>query len=153
MVRVEDGPLLRGQGGFVDDLEIPGALHVAFLRSPTAHGRLNGIDTGAAKTLPGVHAVLTYADLRPLLASDRIPQALPSGAIRFHVDPQVLVKDEATYVGEPIAMVVAQSRRLAEDALTSIAFDIEPLPAITDPFSGLEPGAPKARMDCPDNLV
>ena len=99
MARVEDGPLLRGQGRFVDDLDIPGALHVAFLRSPVAHGRLNGIDTSAAKALPGVHAVLTFADLRPLLTSDRIPQALPSGAIRFHVDPYVLAKDEVTYVG------------------------------------------------------
>src|SRR5260370_34151214 len=80
MTRVEDGPLLRGQGRFVDDLEIPGALHVAFLRSPVAHGRLNGIDASAAKALPGVHAGLTFADLRPLLTSDRIPQALPSGA-------------------------------------------------------------------------
>ena len=87
MTRVEDAPLLRGQGRFVDDLDIPGALHVAFLRSPVAHGRLKGIDASAAKALPGVHAVLTFADLRPLLTSDRIPQALPSGAIRFHVDP------------------------------------------------------------------
>ena len=79
MVRVEDGPLLRGQGRFVDDLDIPGALHVAFLRSPVAHGRLNGIDASAAKAFPGVHAVLTFADLRPLLTADRIPQALPSG--------------------------------------------------------------------------
>src|ERR1700754_1312757 len=125
----------------------------AFLRSPVAHGLLKSIDVSTAKAQPGVHAVLTFADLRPLLTSDRIPQALPSGAIRFDVDPQVLVKDEATYVGEPIAMVVAQSRRIAEDALTSITFDIEPLPAVTDPFDGLEPGAHKARMDCPDNLV
>jgi aerobic carbon-monoxide dehydrogenase large subunit len=153
MVRVEDEPLLRGLGRFVDDLEIPGALHVAFLRSPVAHGRLKGVDTSAAKALPGVHAVLTYADLRPLLASDRIPQSLPSGAIRFHVDPYVLVKDEVTYVGEPIAMVVADSRRVAEDALALIALDLEELPAVTDPFGGLETGAPKARMDCPDNLV
>src|SRR5258708_29994919 len=153
MVRVEDGPLLRGQGRFVDDLPMPDALHVAFLRSPVAHGRLKSIDVDAARAQPGVHAVLTFADLRPLLTSDRIPQALPSGAIRFHVDPQVLVKDEATYVGEPIAMVIASSRRLAEDALASIAFDIEPLPAVTDPFAGLEPGAPKARMDCPDTLL
>jgi len=97
--------------------------------------------------------VLTFTDLPPLLTSDRIPQALPSGAIRFDVDPQVLVKDEATYVGEPIAMVVAETRRAAEDALPSIALDIEPLPAVTDPCAGLESGAPKARMDCPDNLV
>ncbi len=153
MVRIEDGPLLRGQGRFVDDLAVPDALHVTFLRSPVAHGLLKSIDVSAAKAQPGVHAVLIFADLRPLLTSDRIPQALPSGAIRFDVDPQVLVKDEATYVGEPIAMVIAQSRRLAEDAMTSIAIDVEPLPAVTDPFAGLEPGAPKARLDCPDNLV
>jgi carbon-monoxide dehydrogenase large subunit len=153
MVRVEDGPLLRGQGRFVDDLDIPGALHVAFLRSPVAHGRLNGIDASAARALPGVRAVLTFADLRPLLTSDRIPQALPSGAIRFHVDPYVLAKDEVTYVGEPVAMVAADSRRVAEDALALIALDLEELPAVTDPFAGLEAGAPKARMHCPDNLV
>jgi carbon-monoxide dehydrogenase large subunit len=92
MVRVEDGPLLRGRGRYVDDLSMPDALHVAFLRSPVAHGRLKGIDAAAARAAPGVHAVLTFADLRPLLTSDRIPQALPSGAIRFHVDPIVLVK-------------------------------------------------------------
>ena len=153
MVRVEDGPLLRGRGRYVDDLDIPGALHVVFLRSPVAHGRLKGIDAGAAKAVPGVHAVLTFADLRPLLTGDRIPQSLPSGAIRFHVDPIVLAKDEVTYVGEPVAMVVADSRRLAEDALALIQLDIEELPAVTDPVAGLAPGAPKARMDCPDNLV
>ena len=131
MTRVEDGPLLRGQGRFVDDLPMPDALHVAFLRSPVAHGRLKGIDAGAARAQPGVHAVLTFADLRPLLTSDRIPQALPSGAIRFHVDPQVLVKDEATYVGEPIAHGRGgEPRRIAEDALPLIELDIEPLPAV-----------------------
>jgi dienelactone hydrolase len=146
-------PLLRGQGRFVDDLDIPGALHVAFLRSPVAHGRLNGIDASAAKALPGVHAVLTFADLRPLLTSDRIPQALPSGAIRFHVDPYVLAKDEVTYAGEPVAMVVADSRRVAEDALALIALDLEGTAAVVDPVARLEPGAPKAGLDCPDNLV
>ena len=153
MTRVEDGPLLRGQGRFVDDLDIPGALHVAFLRSPMAHGRLRGIDADAAKALPGIHAVLSFADLRPLLTSDRIPQALPSGATRFDVDPYVLAKDEVTYVGEPVAIVVADSRRIAEDALALIALDLEEIPAVTDPVAGLEPGGPKARMDCPDNLV
>ncbi len=153
MVRVEDGPLLRGRGRYVDDLDIPGALHVVFLRSPVAHGRLKGIDASAAKGAPGVHAVLTFADLRPLLTGDRIPQSLPSGAIRFHVDPIVLAQDEVTYVGEPVTMVIAESRRTAEDALALIQLDIEELPAVTDPVAGLAPGAPKARMDCPDNLV
>lgn len=153
MIRVEDGPLLRGRGRFIDDLDIPGALHVAFLRSPVAHGRLKDIDASAAKALPGVHAVLSFADLRPVLTGDRIPQALPSGAIRFDVDPIVLAKDEVTYVGEPVAMVVADSRRVAEDALALIALDLDELPAVTDPVAGLEYGAPKARLDCPDNLV
>jgi len=153
MARIEDGPLLRGKGRFVDDLPLDDALHVAFLRSPVAHARLKGVDTGAAGALPGVHAVLTFADLRPLLTGDRIPQALPSAAIRFHVDPQVLVKDEATYVGEPIAMVVADSRRVAEDALALIVLELEDLPAVTDPVAGLAPDAPQARTECPDNLV
>src|SRR6185312_17164372 len=78
---------------------------------------------------------------------------LPSGAIRFDVDPFVLAKDEVTYVGEPVAMVVAASRRIAEDALALIQLDIEELPAVTDPVAGLQPGAPKARLDVADNLV
>ena len=153
MPRVEDEPLLRGRGRFVDDLNIPGALHVAFLRSGVAHARLKRIDAGAARALQGVVAVLTFADLRPLLTSDRIPQALPAGAIKFDVDPYALAKDEVSYVGEPIAMVVAESRRVAEDALALIAVDLEALPVVLDPVAGLATGAPKARLDCPDNLV
>ena len=153
ITRVEDEPLLRGKGRFVDDLDISDVLHIAFLRSPVAHGRLKAVDASAAKAFPGVAAVLTFADLRPLLTSDRIPQALPSGAIRFHVDPFVLAKDEVTYVGEPVAMVVAESRRTAEDALALIQLDIEELPAVTDPVAGLAPDAPKARLDVTDNLV
>lgn len=151
--RVEDGPLLRGAGRFVDDLAIPGALHVAFLRSPVAHARIKTIDRSKAQALPGVRAVLTLADLRPLLTSDRIPQALPSGAIRFDVDPYALANEEVTYVGEPVALVAAESRRVAEDALALIALELEPLPAVLDPVAGLAPGSPKARLDCPDNLV
>ena len=145
--------MLRGQGRFVDDLNIPGAFHVAFLRSPLAHARIKSVGTSAAWALPGVHAVLTFADLRPLLTSDRIPQALPAGAIKFDVDPYALAKDEVTYVGEPVAMVVADSRRIAEDALALIVLDLEALPAAFDPVAGLAPGAAKARLDCPDNLV
>ena len=153
MPRLEDPPLLRGAGRFVDDIEIPGALHVAFLRSPVAHAHLRAVDAAPARALPGVHAVLLYADLRPLLTGNRIPQSLPSAAIRFDVDPIVLAHQELCYVGEPIAMVVAESRRIAEDALALIDLDFEPLPAVVDPCAGLEPGAPKARLDCPDNLV
>ncbi|HYM18187.1 MAG TPA: xanthine dehydrogenase family protein molybdopterin-binding subunit [Micropepsaceae bacterium] len=151
--RVEDEPLLRGRGRFVDDIRLPGLLHAAFLRSPHAHARLNRIEASKAHAYPGVRAVLTYADLRPHLTSDRIPQALPSGAIRFDVDPYVLAKTELTYVGEPIALVVATSRAIAEDAVRLIEIDAQPLPAVLDPVAGLAPGGPRARLDTPDNLV
>ena len=151
--RVEDEPLLRGQGRFVDDIRIPGLLHAAFYRSPFAHARLKRLDLAAARALAGVRAVLTYAELRPHLACDRIPLALPSAAIRFQVDPYPLVRDELTYVGEPIAVVIAESRALAEDSLRLIEIDADPLPAVTDPVAGLVVGSPRARFDCPDNLV
>src|SRR5262249_46341979 len=125
----------------------------AFVRSPIAHGMLRGVDADDARALPGVHAVLTYADLRPLLTSDRIPLALPSPALRFDVDPFCLVDRELTYVGEPVALVLAESRRVAEDAAALVLLDTDVLPASVDPRAGLAPGAAKARNDCSDNLV
>ena len=151
--RVEDGPLLRGQRRFVDDIGVPGLLHAAFLRSPHAHARLKAIETSAARGLPGVRAVFTYAELRPHLVVDRIPLALPSAAIRFAIDPYPLARDELTYVGEPVAVVVAESRAVAEDAVRLIVIDADPLPVVVDPVAGLAPGSPRARLDCPDNLV
>ena len=151
--RLEDDALLRGKGRYVGDITLPGMLHAAFLRSSVAHGRLIAIDTAAARALPGVRHVFTYADLRPHLTCDRIPLAMPSGAIRFDVDPFVLARDEVCHVGEPIALILADSRALAEDALGLIAVEIESLPAIVDPRLGLAAGAAQARLDCPDNLV
>ena len=86
-LRVEDARLLRGRGRFVDDIVLPGLLHASFVRSPVAHARLERIDVSAARALPGVRAVFTYDDLRPVIGCDRIPLALPIAAIRFHVDP------------------------------------------------------------------
>jgi carbon-monoxide dehydrogenase large subunit len=153
MPRLEDDPLLRGRARFVDDIDWPGLLHATFVRSPFAHARIRRIDTEKARQLPGIRAVLTYRDLRPLLSCDRIPLALPVAAIRFHVDPSYLAENEVTYVGEPVALVVAESRAVAEDAASLVVLDCEPLPAVLDPRAGLEPGSPKARLDCPDNLV
>ena len=101
------------------------------------------VDAAAARKLPGVHAVLTYRDLRPRLTCDRIPLALPVPAIRFHVDPGYLAERELAYVGEPVALVVAESRAVAEDAAGLVALDIEPLPAVLDPRAGL--GARRAQ--------
>ena len=91
-----------------------------FFRSPVAHGLIRGLDADVARAMPGVHAVLTYADLRPRQRFDRIPLSTPAGTIRFHVDPPCLVDREACYVGEPIAIVVAGSRAEAEDAMRAI---------------------------------
>lgn len=151
--RIEDARLLRGLGRFADDIDWPGLAHAAFLRSPIAHGLVTRLETTAARAVPGVYAVLTFADLRPHWTSDRIPLATSASAIRFDVDPFALAADEVCYVGEPIAMVVATTRAVAEDAARHIALDIEPLPVVLDPRAGLEPDAPKARRDVPDNLV
>jgi aerobic carbon-monoxide dehydrogenase large subunit len=151
--RLEDAALLRGQGRFVDDLSLPGLLHACFVRSPVAHARLGAIDAGPARALPGVAAVLTHEDLRPVLTGARIPLAVPTAAIRFPVDPFALAAGELCYVGEPVALVVAASRRIAEDAAALVGLALEPLPVVVDPRAGLAPGAPRARLDCPDNLV
>jgi aerobic carbon-monoxide dehydrogenase large subunit len=152
-LRVEDATLLRGRGRFVDDIALPGVLQASFVRSPVAHARLNGIDVSAARAVPGVRAVFTYSDLRPLIGSDRIPLALPVGAIRHHIDPSWLVEKEMCFAGEPVAVVIAESRAIAEDAANLVVLDYQELPAVTDPVAALGPGAPKARLDCADNLV
>ena len=84
---------------------------------------------------------------------DRIPLAMPFGAIRFDVDPFVLARDEVCHAGEPIALVIADSRAIAEDALALIDVEIETLLVMVDPRLGLAEGAARARLDCKDNLV
>ena len=151
--RVEDLPLLTGQGRFVSDLRLPDMLHAAFVRSPHAHARITGIDTAAAAALPGVHAVYTYADLRPLMTCDRIPMAMPGAAIRFHAEPEVLTSAEVCHVGEAVAMVVADDRYIAEDAADLVEVDYDPLPAVSDPRDGLAADAPLTRLGTETNIV
>ncbi len=151
--RVEDARLLRGEGRYIDDIILPDMLHAVFARSRSAHARIKSIDTAPAKAVPGVHAVLLFADLRPLLTCDRIPLALAAAAVKFDAEPVCLASDEVCYVGEPIALVVADNRRTAEDAAALIEVDYDELPVVTDPRDGLAPGAPRARLDCPDNLT
>ncbi|WP_167752910.1 xanthine dehydrogenase family protein molybdopterin-binding subunit [Pusillimonas caeni] len=151
--RLEHAAFIGGQGCYIDDIRLDGQLHAVFLRSPVAHGRILKADPSAALDIPGVHAVFFYDDLRTLLQSDRIPMAMPAKALRFDVDPHVLSHGEVHHVGEPIAIIVADSRHLAEDAAAQVLLEIEPLPIVVDPRLGLQEGAPCARSDCPDNLV
>ncbi len=153
--RNEDGRLLTGRALFVDDVERPGMLHAAFLRSPHAHARIVSIDAAAARSRPGVQAVVTAGDLGafwqpgPLLVP---PPPIPG--MVFHQRCQVpLAKDKVRHLGEPVAMVVADSRYLAEDALAEIAVEYEILPAVGDLEAALAPDAPRVHEDLPGNVA
>ena len=144
VLRLEDPPLLRGRGRFVDDLKFPQMLEAAFVRSPHAHAGIRRIDTAAARQWPGVHAVLTLADISPLLTQERLPLQFRTDQLRDDVAPMVLAKDEVVFVGEAVALVVAQSRAVAEDAAALVDVDYDVLPAISDCRAALSPGAPLA---------
>ena len=129
MERIEDLRLLRGKGTFVGDIVRENMLHAVIVRAQVAHGWLNGIDTKAAMAMPGVHAVITAADLGAV--TPRVPlrlQPLPE-LEPFH--QPMLATDKVRYVGEPVAVVVADSQAIAEDAHDLVTLDIEALPAIT----------------------
>ena len=94
--RVEDHALVRGAGRFVDDLKLPGLLEAAFLRSPVAHGVIRSINVSKARALPGVHAVYTLADLRPVLTADRLPLQFPSTVLPPDISPFILAGKEVS---------------------------------------------------------
>ena len=151
--RLEDKALLRGNARFIDDINMPGMLHVAFLRSGYAHAKLGRIDTAAAMALPGVHAVLTAADIAPLLTTPQLVVALPSPHFKLDLHRPALAESEVCHVGEPIAAVVADSRYIAEDALALIEVDYDPLPVAADCRAALQPGADPAHAGETHNLV
>ncbi|HTV35693.1 MAG TPA: xanthine dehydrogenase family protein molybdopterin-binding subunit [Xanthobacteraceae bacterium] len=153
VLRLEDGPLLRGGGRFVDDLKFAGMLEAAFVRSPHAHAGIRGINCDAARRLTGVHAVLTLADLAPLLTAERLPLQFRTDQLKGDVAPFILAKDEVVYVGEVVAIVVAQTRAIAEDAAALVEVDYEPLPAISDCRAALRPGAPLVHRNKSSNLL
>jgi carbon-monoxide dehydrogenase large subunit len=134
VTRNEDARLLSGRALFVDDVELPGMLYAAFLRSNVAHARINSIDVSEARARNGVVAVYTAEDLGDYWAPG--PLLVPPPPIKditFNQRTQVpLAKDKVRHVGEPLAVVLAETRYLAEDALSDIALDLEPLPAVVD---------------------
>jgi carbon-monoxide dehydrogenase large subunit len=139
MLRKEDPRFIRGRGRYCDDVQLPGMLHLAILRSPMAHARITGIDTAAAAALPGVRAVLTGNDLAaqglawmPTLSGD-VQAVLATDKVRFH--------------GQEVAVVVADDRYTARDALELIEVDYEALDPVVDVRRALEPGAPVIRDD------
>src|SRR5712672_4802603 len=127
--RIEDLRFLRGRGEYVGDLAVDGMLHAVVLRSSFAHGRIRAIDISAARARPGVRAVITAAEIGKV---PLIPQRLDVLPEFSRYQQPVIAQHKVRYVGEPLAVVVADSAALAEDALEAIAVDIEPLRAVAD---------------------
>jgi len=151
--RLEDWPLVRGEGCFLDDINSAGALEVAFLRSPHSHARILSIDAQAARRLPGVAAIFTLSDLLPPLTLKRLPLQFPDATLPPDITPFVLAEDEVIYVGEPIALAAAESRYVAEDAVAQISVEYEPMPAIADCRAAIEPGASRVHSVVPNNVI
>jgi carbon-monoxide dehydrogenase large subunit len=153
--RNEDPRLLTGQALFVDDVNLPGMLHVAFLRSPYAHARIRSVDCRPALARPGVVAAYAAQDLGdywrrgPLLVS---PPPIEGIVFNERTQP-ILARDKVRHQGEPVAAVVAESRYLAEDALSDIQVDYDPLPAAVGLEQALEPEAPLVHEDLGSNLA
>jgi carbon-monoxide dehydrogenase large subunit len=156
MTRTEDPRLLTGQALFVDDVQIPGMLHAAFLRSDYAHARLVNLDVSAAREMPGVVAVFTAEDMgddwQPSPPNVSPPPGM-EGVTFYSRTPVPLVKEKVRHVGEALAMVIAESRYMAEDAAESIWAELEPLPAMVDIEKALNPDAPLVHDDLESNLA
>ena len=153
--RREDARFVTGQGAYLDDLHFDGIAHAVFLRSPHAHARVRAIRTGDARTSPGAIAVLTAKDaaadgLRPLRPTVEA-NVQTNEPFRFLPQP-LLAADTVRYAGEPVAVVVAETRNQALDAAERIVIDYEPLPAITRAQEALMPGAVLVSDLVPDNL-
>jgi carbon-monoxide dehydrogenase large subunit len=153
--RFEDPRLLRGQGRFVNDVSLPGQAHMIVLRSPHAAARIRSIDVAAAAGAPGVLAVLTGDDL----AADGLGTTAVSlkrqradGTPMFARSHPGLARGRVRYVGDPVAIVVAETLAQAKDAAEQVAIDYEPLPSITGTAEATRPGAPAVWDECPDNL-
>jgi aerobic carbon-monoxide dehydrogenase large subunit len=150
LVRAEDERFLKGEARFVGDLTLPGMLHAAFVRSVYAHGTLLSVGAGAALGLPGVRAVLTGDDLAPHVHP--FPVMSPPGAeLATEAAHPVLARARVRYVGEPVAIVVADTAEQAEDAAELVAVEIEELPALVDPR--ISEGAPPLHAAIRDNVL
>jgi len=160
--RKEDPRLITGSSTYVDDIHLPGMTYLAFARSPYAHGVLKGVDTSAAEAVPGVVATLTYEDLARIMVDvegetkgettgeDSVQEELEE----IPVPPILpLAQSKVRYIGQPVAVVIAESRGIAEDAAELIEMDIEPLEVVTDVFAAMEDGAPRLFDEVPNNIA
>ena len=151
--RLEDRGLLTGRAHFIDDLASPGVLHAAFARSPHPHALVRSIDASAARALPGVIAVLSLDDLAPVLKQRRMMRTSNSGTRLDQSWAFALADGEVSFVGEPVAIVIAADRYIAEDAAALIAVDYDVLPAATDCRTADLEHAPAVRRELVSNKI
>ena len=148
--RREDPRLITGQASYTDDIKLPGMVHAAILRSPHAHARIRNVDTAAAAGEPGVLAVYTGTDIEGVLNPMPCAWVVPDSDVKAVAYPAI-AKDVVRYVGDAVAVVVAENRYQAEDALELINVDYEPLPAVVNAEAALQAGAPQLHEDAPNN--
>ncbi len=155
VLRFEDPRLLRGQGRFINDVNLPGQVHAVFVRSPHAHAKIRSIDVEAAKKAPGVLAVYTGHDVVADglgMPKANMPRKRPDGKPMFAPQRPPLVTDRVRYVGDPVVMVVADTLAGAKDAAELVDIDYDPLPSVTATEDTVKPGAPAVWDECPDNI-
>ncbi len=154
VTRKEDPTLVRGEGRYTDDLHRPNQAYAVMVRSSEAHGIIRGIDTTAAKTMPGVLTVLTGDDLK---AYGGLKCTLPikgrDGTPIKYVPRPALARDKVRFVGDPVACVIAETIAQARDAAETVAIDIEPLPAVVSARDAAKPGAPQLYDEVPGNIA
>jgi carbon-monoxide dehydrogenase large subunit len=149
--RREDPKLITGHGNYLDDIKLPGMLHAVLLRSPYAHANIRSIDTSKAKAHPGVVGVFTGEDMMDIAA---MPAAWQAGGVKNNpVTTRALAVGKVTFVGDPVAVVVAADRYVARDAADLIEVDYEPLPVVVDARAAVQPGAPQIHEAAPNNVV
>ena len=152
VLRFEDPRLLRGQGKFINDMNLHGQTYAVFVRSPHAHAKITKIDVEAAKTAPGVVAVLTGHDVKADglgMPKANMPRKRPDGKPMYAPHRPPLVTDRVRYVGDPVVMVVADTLAEAKDAAELVEIDYESLPSVTLTEDTVKPGAPAVWDDCP----
>jgi carbon-monoxide dehydrogenase large subunit len=148
-LRKEDAMLVTGQGRYVDDIKLPGMLHMAIVRSPLAHARIVSVDASAARAIPGVRAVLTADDFE--FAAGVPCASNPGGNVKQPKRP-VIAEGVVRHAGEPVAVVVADDRYAARDGVEAVVVDYDPLPAVITPEAALADGAPLVHDDVPGNV-
>ncbi|MBS0522480.1 MAG: xanthine dehydrogenase family protein molybdopterin-binding subunit [Proteobacteria bacterium] len=155
VLRFEDPRLLRGQGRYINDVNLPGQAHAVFVRSPHAHAKIRSINVEAAKAALGVAAVYTGHDVKADglgMPKANMPRKRPDGKPMYAPQRPPLVTDRVRYVGDPVVMVIADTLAQAKDAAELVEIGYEPIPSVTSTEDTVKPGAPAVWDDCPDNI-